>query len=297
MKPEIKVGYCIAYDWHLLKYAIPTVYACADTICLSVDKEKRTWSGAPFIFDDFAFRSFVTSIDPQNKIFVYEDDFSLPNLSPARNEVRQRRMMAEKMGDGGWHIQLDCDEYFLDFNGFVNYLRSTPIGGRPFNVCCPLVTIIKQIDSGFLFVRPRTTEQLEFIQIASSSPSYEHGRRNSQFNVFTNFAIVHQSWARSEDEIVQKLKSWGHARDFNHEVYLTFWRSLTEKNFQQVHDFHPTSPKVWPALGYQKAASIEEFLQHFDRLNFPKLTSLQRILKNSRFAARLRAAVFKILNR
>src|SRR5690349_10266607 len=110
----IKVGFCVSYDWVLLKRSLPRVYGQADKICLSIDKNRRSWTGTPYVFDEDAFRSWISSVDVQNKIDVYEDDFALSNLSAMENDTRQRNLMAKRLGKGGWHIQVDSDEYFLD---------------------------------------------------------------------------------------------------------------------------------------------------------------------------------------
>ena len=55
-KPKIKVGFCVAYDWELLKNSIPRVYNAADTICLSIDKNRTSWSGKKYDFDESAFQ-------------------------------------------------------------------------------------------------------------------------------------------------------------------------------------------------------------------------------------------------
>jgi len=41
----IKVGFCVAYDWHLLRNSLPLIYPHADMICLSLDKNSRAWGG------------------------------------------------------------------------------------------------------------------------------------------------------------------------------------------------------------------------------------------------------------
>lgn len=75
-RPKIKVGFCVAYDWVLLKDSIPRVYDNADEICLSIDKYRTSWSGAKkYEFDENAFRSFINQIDTGHKIRVYEDFF------------------------------------------------------------------------------------------------------------------------------------------------------------------------------------------------------------------------------
>ena len=66
--PKIKVGFCVAYDWLLLKNSIPRIYANADEICLSIDKNRTSWSGKKYDFDEADFRNFITQIDKNNKI-------------------------------------------------------------------------------------------------------------------------------------------------------------------------------------------------------------------------------------
>src|SRR3954466_6496597 len=119
----IKVGYCVAYDWKLLNFSVPQIYENSDLICISIDRERRSWSGKSFSWDQAAFEEMIDKIDTKRKIKIFEEDFSLPALSPMENEVRQRTMIAEFMGNDGWHIQLDTDEYFLDFFGFTKYLK------------------------------------------------------------------------------------------------------------------------------------------------------------------------------
>ena len=40
-----------------------------------------------------------------------------------KNDTRERTMLSEKMGIGNWLIQIDSDEYFIDFEDFIKQLR------------------------------------------------------------------------------------------------------------------------------------------------------------------------------
>ena len=144
----IKTGFCVSYDWELLKKSIPPIYEQSDIICLAVDKNRKSWSGNKYTFDEVAFRSFVQQVDKDKKIEIYEDDFSRPDLNARQNCNRQRTMIAEQLKKGGWHIQIDSDEYFTDFSGFVNTLKAInprPTGDeKPVNVCPYLIPLIKQ---------------------------------------------------------------------------------------------------------------------------------------------------------
>lgn len=54
----IKVGFLVAYDWQLLKNALPAIYTGADIIWLAIDSQRLSWSGNTFAFDTEKFEAF-----------------------------------------------------------------------------------------------------------------------------------------------------------------------------------------------------------------------------------------------
>jgi hypothetical protein len=292
----IKVGFCVSYDWELLKKSIPRVYSEADIICLAVDKERKSWGGNSFEFNGQAFYDFVKNIDIENKIVIYEDIFSLPELNSRQNCNRHRMLIAEKMGAGGWHIQIDSDEYFLNFPAFVKALKAInpnpKPSDKPLNVCPCLVPLIKRTDKGYLYVDFRSSIP-EHAPFATTLPEYLRARNNGHFNVLVPQYVIHETWARSDQELWYKINNWGHASEELEEKkqrlsYYNLWRSLDENNYQYIRDFHPASPKAWPALGYCSGQTIDEFIRNFTIPAFP-LSAFQLFLRNNRNAARIKA--------
>lgn len=291
----IKVGFCVAYDWHLLAFSLPRIYEFADLICISVDKDRISWSGNSYAFNDGAFHDLINTIDYMGKVKLIEENYHLPDLTPMQNEVRQRNMLAGHMGKGGWHIQLDSDEYFVDFGGFVHYLQSLSKWKiSKTNICCPWLVIFKRLDDGFLCIDPVDNARVEYMQIASKDPIYEYGRRNGNFNLYTNYLIAHQSWAREEQEIKEKIYNWGHSEDFNKEAYYTFWKGVNKTNFQDVRDFHWLKPSAWPRLVYVQFDSIETLFLGIHSIDFPILSLVELSLKNSKTVSRFKK-IWKIL--
>lgn len=269
MKEKINVGFCISYDWELLQYAIPLIYDEADQICLSVDKDRISWNHLPFEFNESEFNQFVRSIDKDHKIRLFEADFHQENLIPKENEVRQRTLMADFMGQEGWHIQLDCDEYFLNFKGFVDFLRRRPVNQDRVNICCALLIIFKKVDEGFLVIAPETFAEIEFCPIATRFPNYEYGRKNGYFNILTDFAILHQSWARDPAEIRQKLSNWGHVGDYNPEEFFALWENLSGENYTQLRNFHPIQAEVWSKLELIQSEGVDELIKASKEIKLP----------------------------
>lgn len=292
MKENIKVGFCVAYDWPLLKKSLPRVYESADIICLSLDAGRTSWSGTPFDFDSEAFYNWVSHIDKDKKIKIYEDNFYRSNYSPIENDNYQRKKMAEYLGTGGWHIQIDADEYFLDFGNFVKYLDSLiqqPTGlEKPINVSCNWVSLIKKTDRGYIYVKNRSNKY-ETVPFATTRPEYLNARVNSHFNHISPFFVLHETWARGEEQLWQKINSWGHDNDFgSKKSYFNLWKALDENNFYYIKNFHPLEPPVWQQLGFIPETEIEKAIHWLELNGGLHIDGRHLKYRNSRFLQSLK---------
>lgn len=288
MSSKIKVAFCVAYDWDLLTYSLPLVYKSADSICLALDKDRISWAGNKFEFEEDRFRHWVEQVDTEHKITILEDDFHIADLNPMQNEVRQRNLMAAYLGvNDGWHIQLDADEYFLNFDRFVHHLRKIKTK-RSINICCPLITLFKQVDGGFLLIKNEATSKQEVFPIATNKPHYEMGRRNGHFNRVANFVVLHQSWARTPKEIQQKISNWGHKTDFDVNAYFEFWKNIGHHNYQAAKNIHPIVPSEWESLEFQMADDIPTLLEHSKDQTLVKFSRRHLFIKNSVWISRLK---------
>jgi hypothetical protein len=292
----IKVGLLVAYDWELLKNSIPRIYNSADIICLAIDINRVSWSYNKFKFDNNAFNKWVAEIDVNNKIKIYEDEFSLKNLNARENCNRQRTMLADYMGKGGWHIQLDADEYFIDFNGFVDYLKkynSNPQPtDKPINICVNFIPLFKKTNDGYLFV-DFENNNYERIPLATNCPIFIRARQNGHFNHVTNHFIIHETWARNEVELRYKLSNWGHSAEELKkkdivESYLKLWNALDSINFKYVYNFHPAVPTTWPKLNFEEGKDINNFIENIKTKKTLNVSALELFYFNSRNIARIR---------
>lgn len=289
----IKVGFCVAYDWELLKISIPRVYEQADILCLSIDSDRNSWSGKKYDFNETDFFEFIKSIDKDNKIKIYEDNFFDASRTPLENDNYQRNKMAEFMGEGGWHIQVDADEYFLDFNGFVKFLLNYNNNPKPtdkaVNICVNLIPFLKKVEGGYIYVHFKDRD-FEIAPFATNRPEYVAARRTHHFDFVSNSFAIHETWSRDEKELWNKINNWGHRDDFNKESYYKLWLALDPFNHKFIKDFHPIQSEVWPALGFCKANNIEDALRVFTE-HPPQTDPLKLLLKNSRFIQRIKSAL------
>lgn len=284
-KSIIKVGFCVAYDWHLLKISVPLVYQEADLICFSIDKERRTWSGITYGFDQVDFDNWVAEIDREKKIIIDEGNFSDTSLSPIQNDNLQRNEMAKAMGPGGWHIQIDADEYILDFNGFCSYLKQFDQNPKPgekkaINVCINLIPLIKFIYNGY--IAAGANENYEVAPFATNAPVYHAARRNGHFNHISPYFALHETWARDEQVLWDKLNNWGHRDDFNKKSYFKLWLALDEENYKYIKNFHPIKGDTWPFLYFIPGTSQTELIANARKSSLWKVSRLKLRWKNSR---------------
>jgi len=156
--------------------------------------------------------------------------------------------------------------------------------------------LYKQTENGFLYVNHERKDNLFFIQIATRNPSYEFGRRNGDFNICAPFYLVHQSWARSVNEIREKIKNWGHSDDFDSKTYFEMWNTIDENNYKTIKDFHPTTPSLFPTLLYEHGKTIPELLQRMNFRDLIFLSSFELYVRNSRWFSRLKKIVNLITN-
>ncbi len=251
----IKAGFLISYDYEFIKESLPRVYDYVDEIYFALDTDGLTWSGAPLHIAD-EFWQWLKRFDQQNKIQIYRESFYLPGLTPIQCETRARTLLNKRMGKADWYVQIDADEYFLDFKTVAEKLTQLKVD-QPTTVCCGLVTLFKQVSGGFLLIK----DAVETLSFATNNSEYELTRSNSA-NVHLHWPdlVLHQSWARPSEDIWFKLNNWGHKHDFNVTSFYKLWNAIDEHNFYCLSNFHPLYPPTWPGLVFM-IGGIKEILE------------------------------------
>jgi hypothetical protein len=277
----IKIGILLSYDYEFLKNSLPCLYPQANTITLAMDKDFRTWSGNNFTIEP-SFFEWLKWFDVDKKITIYKDDFYKPELLPIENETHERNMLAKYMGEGGWHIQIDADEYFINFPSFVRFLdtqrqylqnyQKTPIA-----FIVNILVLYKKTKRGFLYIK----NSYDSVHIATNNPHYKLARNGNHPFIHTNFFLFHQSWAREDQEMLFKMRNWGHSTDINIDSYFKLWQAIDEDNYNYLQNFHPMYGPLWKALEYVEGGSIAELIQSFPQQHILSLSKRELWMKNN----------------
>lgn len=271
MAGKIQVGYLVSYDYEMLKNSLPTIYSEADAIFLAIDVNRNTWNGGSFTIDD-SFFEWLKAFDVDKKVVIYEDDFYVPELTTMQCEIRERKMLSEKMGIGNWLIQIDCDEYFVDFKKFVKDLRKydsyieNPLK-KPIQIAAFWLILYKYTPDGILYV-----DQPAKAIFATNNPQYVNGRRVKAQVIYTNNIVLHESLSRSEEELRFKCQNWGHNTDINN-GFLDKWVKVNENNYKEYSDFYYIEPERWKKLDYfptKDMKAIKEIVEKSKNLDIPK---------------------------
>lgn len=264
-KDIIKVGYLLSYDYKYIFNSLKQIYDFSDKIYICYDKDGKTWAGNNFTIPQNIFDE-IKKLDHHNKITFYSDRFFVEGMSTIDLDTRQRNMLSKKMGQGGWHLQIDSDEYPIDFEKLTlflkkhKYLLKKP-EKTPINFFVNFVTLFKQTEDGFFVISPYT----ESCFLITNVPLYVNARLpKNEFFLKLNFNNIHQSWARSKEEIHQKINNWGHNNDFDTKEFLNKWDNLDINNYKDFKDFHPLAPDHWKELKFIPAKNTEDFIQNFE---------------------------------
>lgn len=254
----VKAGICVAYDWQLLRYALPALYDLADQICLSIDIDRKSWNGSRFEMDDRALYEMIKETDAEKKVIFLEESFYKPDRSPISNECYQRKRMADVLGKADWIVQIDCDEIIMDKDYFRSMLLRYKGTKRPVNIAGQWINIMKQTERGFLYSVMKTPP------LATNQPVYNYGRTNGHFNIYTHIFLGHISWARPEKEVQFKLQNWGHSHEFNGNSFYKIWQALDDENWMYIKDFCPMYKGPVAMLYRAEAKNIDEFIKVVD---------------------------------
>ncbi|GHT66154.1 hypothetical protein FACS189452_01530 [Bacteroidia bacterium] len=258
MNQPIKVVMLVSYDYEYVFSSLPLLYAHADTICLSIDKNRQTWSGNKYELPN-SFFDRIKAMDVDEKITIYEDDFYDPNITTMQNDTRQRNMTRNFVGKDGWCVQVDSDEYFYDFGAFVRFLHTLD-SNTPQMVVTKWISMYKADEHGIYAINALENQGLAAINFEQYS--YARGVADVKM-VKTYFTVWHQSWARPADEIKCKLENWSHKNDFDTQAYFEQWMNLTPQNYKTYKNFHPVkaTAKHWISISYIPTTDIPTLLK------------------------------------
>ena len=253
----------IAYDAHLLPNSIKSYYPFVDEIILALDKDRISWSGNTFEFNENLLWKTLKTIDIKNKIHLVEADFHSSKI-PIENDNFTRNY-AKAQCSHDWIFSFDADEvlvnpkeFFIDFLPLCEkYYKDTELLMTWFHPYKQLkmknpnthelldhTLMICNNDGTF-----NRTEQQGFACSKDSTFTYCRWT-NKKRRILTNLAIMHYSFCRNEKELEQKLSNYGHSTERGEDPFMHNWKLINETNYTQLRNFktHKYGGGQWEKL-------------------------------------------------
>ena len=89
----------ISYDASYLPSSIASYYDYVDEIILGLDKDRITWSGNKFAFDEDSLFSELADLDVDSKISIIEEDFHRSSIAIENDNYERNYLKNECSND------------------------------------------------------------------------------------------------------------------------------------------------------------------------------------------------------
>jgi hypothetical protein len=226
----------IAYDYKYVFASLMSYYSIADEIILAIDKDRISWAKNKYEFDFKLFNDRINEIDKEHKIRIYEDNFH--QLSPIENDTYERNQITLICKKDNYIVGIDSDEILLNPTEFLDWMNSN---SPKEDVCCHWFSVYKAFENKYLVTLPYETTVIG----TNLRNTFRKCRFTLLKNVQSPLKVLHFSWGRKREEIVQKLYNWSHTNDFRIQEYLKIWDSVTLENYKEKTNLHPLGIKKW----------------------------------------------------
>ena len=265
LEPAKSVGgsriaaYVMAADPTWIEESVRSYYDIVDRIVVSYDKTSTSWTGTPIRVDEALER--LRAMDVASKMILSPGSFFRQGEHALANDTYQRQTALTEASEGAdWVVQLDTDEVFADPAEFLRCLRAADnlgysgleyparvmyqhMRGNLYLEQCRRFWTVAAGYPGPVAVRANSTltlcrqgeVKLYRVDFRSKNTDPSHPADAPVHHVIRpDQAIVHYSWVRSDEHMLAKSRSSGHANDFDWEPVIARWRARRRHPFRTV---------------------------------------------------------------
>lgn len=247
----------ISYDAAYLPGSIKKYYNYVDEIVLGLDKDRITWSGNSFSFDESSLWAELSTLDTDNKITVVEEDFHKSSIA-IENDNYERNYL-KTLCQHDCIVSIDADEYLLNAKDF--FYKFLPITKRYLSkadICMNWATPYKRIGDSVLVIAnedgtPFFGENQGFITHKNNTFTYARWTDISASGanrLMSPLITLHWSLCRSEDDLHKKINNIGHSDIVERDPFYSIWKDVTLDNYHELRNFKTSGlgGAQWPRL-------------------------------------------------
>ena len=258
----------ISYDAAYLPESISRYYNYVDEIVLGLDKNRKTWSGNAFSFDENKLWADLGAIDGDSKISVVEEDFVKSSIAIENDNYERNFLKAQCNND--WIFSFDADEWLINSKYF--FYEYCPFVERYYNkvdICMTWATPYKSIDDTTLVIvnedgSPFFGENQGIVTSKDSTFTYARWTDKSAAGtnrVSSPLIALHWSLCREKSDLHQKINNIGHSDIVENDPFYQIWDQVTMDNYHELHNFKTSGlgQAQWPRLRAIPASEVEDF--------------------------------------
>lgn len=271
----------ISYDANrFLAQSIKRYYNYVDEIVLGLDKDRITWSGNDFSFDEDSLWSELSQIDGEGKISIIEEDFHQSAIA-IENDNYERNFLKEQCSHD-WIFSFDADEMLVNAKDF--FLNFCPLVERYYNktdLCMTWATpykVVKDTEGNAHTLVIANTDDSPFFGenqgfVTSKDSTFTYARWTDTSGAGGNrllspLVALHWSLCRPDDELHEKINNIGHSDLVEQDPFYQIWSQVTWENYHELENFKTSGlgEQQWPTLFAVPSEQVESYIsQHLGR--------------------------------
>lgn len=230
----------ISYDAAYLANSIRTYYNYVDEIVLGLDKDRISWSGNSFAFDEDTLWKELSEIDGDGKIEIVEGNFHR-SKNPIENDNHERNFLKEHCSND-WIFSFDADEELVNAEEY--FTKFCPLVEN-YNLDHMFYWILpyKRLSDGSILViskEDRRTLPNNEVQgfVTDKNNTFNYCRwTNNQKRIQSPLAILHWSFCRPASELSLKINNFGHSVESKKDPFYDIQAKVDETNYEQLKNF------------------------------------------------------------
>jgi hypothetical protein len=260
----------VSYDASYLPESIKRYYNYVDEIILGLDKNRKTWSGNSFSFNESQLWSELNAIDGDSKISIIEEDFVKGEVA-IENDNYERNFLKSNCSND-WIFSFDADEWLINPKEF--FYDFCPLVERYYtkaDICMTWATPYKTIDDTTLVIANEDDTPF-FVEnqgiVTSDDSTFVYARWTNKSSAGHNrllspLVALHWSLCRSKEDLHQKINNIGHSDLVEKDPFYNVWNQVTLDNYTDLRNFKTSGlgEAQWPKLVPINTDQVEDYIR------------------------------------
>ena len=267
----------ISYDANsFLTKSIERYYPYVDEIILGIDKDRITWSGNEFSFDEASLWKELSRIDGDSKITIVEEDFHQSEVAIENDNYERNFLKGECSND--WIFSFDADEWLINAKDFFyNFCPLVERYRHTKDICMTWAAPYKVVQDGEESVTlciaendgsPFFGENQGMATSKDSTFTYARWTDKSasgENRIMSPLIALHWSLCRPDDELHEKIHNIGHSDIVEDDPFYKIWTQVDLSNYHELRDFKTSGlgGAQWPKLEPIPSDSVEAYINQY----------------------------------